>query len=102
YVFTSSAFLPELALAQLGEAGKAIVEGVIFTGYQWDPREAKENVLEFSKKFEAEFHTLPTIYAATGYDAVFILARSIDTINHRLADNVKTAVNNGTFHGLLG
>lgn len=95
YVFTSSSFSPDEAVKELGSEA---VEGIIFTGYQWDPRENKPAVQAFATKFESQFSQPPTIYAATGYDALWILVEAIEGVkNYRIRDEVRAAVNNNVF-----
>jgi branched-chain amino acid transport system substrate-binding protein len=101
YIFTSSAFLPEKVIASTDEA---TVEGVMFTGYEWDPRANDPGVQEFVQKFEALSHaTPPTIYAATGYDAVWILVRAIEEADHLLADEIRgQLLSINDFNGVMG
>lgn len=95
YLFTSSSFSPEDAVAEIGAEA---VEGLIFTGYHWDPKESKPQIEAFTNKFEGQFQQPPTIYAATGYDALWILVEAIDDVkNHRIRDEVRASVNNSVF-----
>ena len=98
YIFTSSSFLPDQAINVLG---KEMVEGVMFTGYAWDPMENRANIQEFSKRFKEQHLAEPTIYAATGYDAMWILVKAIDGINHHIPDNLRASMNNMNFENLL-
>lgn len=89
YIFTSSSFLPERAIQELGAE---TVEGIMFTGYHWDPNETKPNIQEFSQQFESEWHHKPTIYAATGHDAFQIIVNSAESIDHTIADDFRMEV----------
>lgn len=95
YLFTSSSFSPTEAIKELGPEG---VEGLIFTGYQWDARSTKPAVQEFTSKFESQFPQPPTMYAATGYEALWIAVEAIESVqNFRIRDDVRSAVNNNVF-----
>lgn len=98
YIFTSSAFLPDRAVKELGAE---TVEGVMFTGYHWDPNEARPNIQAFSQKFESEWHHKPTIYAATGYDAFQIIVNSAEAVDHGIADDFRLEVGKITHENLL-
>jgi branched-chain amino acid transport system substrate-binding protein len=89
YIFTSSAFLYERAVKELGAE---TVEGVMFTGYHWDPNEARPNIQAFSQKFESEWHHKPTIYAATGYDAFQVIVNSAENVDHTIGDDFRLEV----------
>jgi len=95
YIFTSSSFSTEDAVKELGAEA---VEGVIFTGYHWDPHENKPAIQNFTNQFESQFQQPPTIYAATGYDALWILVEAYESVkNTRIRDDVRAAVNNNVF-----
>lgn len=99
YIFTSSSFLPHEMIKM---TSKEVVEGVMFTSYHWDPTENKPEIQAFSKKFQDNFHTIPTFYAATGYDAMHVLVHAIEPINQRIDDDLRAQLSKEVFHGILG
>ena len=99
YIFTCSAFLPDKVIEVLG---KESVEGIIFTNYKFDLNDNRPEMQAFVSKFEKNYHTSPTIFAATGYDAMWILVKALDGINHNLADDVRAQMSNENFYGILG
>ncbi len=100
YMFTCSAFVWDDVIKSLG---KDAVERIIFTGYHWDPTEAKPKIQAFSEKFFQDYHYQPSYFAATGYDAVHILVNAIDGINHSIADEVQDQMNQLEYkEGILG
>jgi branched-chain amino acid transport system substrate-binding protein len=90
YLFTCSAFVWDDVIKALG---KEAVENIIFTGYEWDPHENKPEIQAFSEKFRTDYHYEPSYFAATGYDALYILVNAIDGINHSIADEVQDQMN---------
>ncbi len=99
YIFTSSSFLPDEMIKM---TSKEVVEGVMFTSYHWDPTENRPEIQDFSRKFQENFHTVPTFYAATGYDAMHVLVRAIEPVNQRIADDLRSQLNKEVFEGILG
>jgi branched-chain amino acid transport system substrate-binding protein len=97
YLFTCSAFVLTDVIEQLGVE---MVEGMMFTSYPWDPNDAK--VSDFSKRFQENYHTVPSIFAATGYDSLYILVNSIDSVNQSISGELTDYMNKTTFEGLLG
>jgi ABC-type branched-subunit amino acid transport system substrate-binding protein len=99
YMFTCSAFVLNDVIKELG---KELVEGIMFTGYPWDPAKNDPNIQAFTKKFTENYHTKPGIFAATGYDALYILVNSIDSVNHLITDEFTDHLNKTAFQGILG
>ena len=99
YIFTCSAFVYEDAVNKLG---KDAMEGIMFSAYHWDPQETKPEVSKFATTFENEFTVKPGIFAATGYDALWILVKAIEEVNHSLPDEIRSQLNNEVFYGVLG
>jgi branched-chain amino acid transport system substrate-binding protein len=101
YLFTCSAFVPVDVIEALG---KESVEGLVFTSYEWDLHDpSKERLQAFSQKFQKDYHTVPGIFAGTGYDAVYILLQAIDSVNHNITDEVRDQMLKATFKdGIVG
>ena len=100
YLFTGSAFAAPKAVEELGSEA---LEGMIVTYYPWDPHDGTNPaVAEFGKKFTASKHVPPSVYAATGYDALKIAVETIDGVNHLVPDTLKEYMNKTNFVGLLG
>jgi branched-chain amino acid transport system substrate-binding protein len=101
YMFTCSAFVPVDVIEALG---KEAVEGLMFTAYNWDPHDpSNERIQAFSQKFQKDYHTMPGIFAGTGYDAVYILLQAIDSVNHNVTDEVRDQMLKATFKdGIVG
>jgi len=101
YMFTCSAFVPVDVIEALG---KEAVEGLIFTSYPWDLHDpSNERLQAFSQKFQKDYHTVPGIFAGTGYDAVYILVQAIDSVNHNITDEVRDQMLKVTFKdGIVG
>lgn len=100
FLFTCSAFVLPDAIEELG---KELVEGMMFTAYPWDPNDpSNTRVQEFTKKFTEEYHTMPGIFAATGYDAVNVLVETFENANQTIPDELKDYMNKTNFDGILG
>ncbi|CAM2008126.1 ABC transporter substrate-binding protein [Acanthopleuribacter pedis] len=99
YIFTSSSLIVDEAVKELGPEG---LEGIIFTGYHWDPMENKPEILEFTEKFKADHHADPTLFAATGYDAFNILVTVFEETDHVIPDDLRARFNKEPFKGILG
>jgi len=90
FLFTCSAFVWDDVIKALG---KEAVERIIFTGYHWDPNDSKPEIQAFTEKFVKDYHYQPSYFAATGYDALYILVNAIDGINHSIPDEVQDQMN---------
>jgi branched-chain amino acid transport system substrate-binding protein len=99
YLFTSSAFIPNLALKELSPE---FLENVMFTTYEWGVGAAEANRATFEKEFLETFKFQPNLFAAAGYDSLKILVTALNGVNTSLPDEVKGALNKITYHGLLG
>ncbi|CAM2066616.1 Amino acid ABC transporter substrate-binding protein [Sulfidibacter corallicola] len=99
YIFTSSSLILDEAVKELG---KEALEGIMFTGYHWDPHENIPQVIEFTKSFKENFHTDPTLFAATGYDAMKFLVTAIEDVNQQLPDDLRSQITKNAFTGILG
>ncbi len=99
YLFTSSSFLPEIAITELG---KEIVEGVMYTAYPWDPKESRPEIQKFATVFEEKFKAQPDIYALNGYEALHILVEAFEISQHLLPDEVRGELNKLVYKGLMG
>lgn len=99
YIFTSSSLIVDEAVKELGPEA---LEGIMFTGYHWDPNENKPEILEFTKQFKENHHTDPTLFAATGYDALNILVKVFEDTDHALPDDLRARFNKEPFKGIMG
>ena len=103
YIFCSSSFLPNQMLQALSPD---LLQKVMFSQYDWDPKGEDIKVTEFAKKFEAKFGGIqPNIFAACGYDSLMVLSEALNDVNTDLPDLVKTALNKIHYpkeKGLLG
>lgn len=99
YLFTCSALVINDLVEQLGVE---LVEGLMFTAYDWDPTSTDPKIQEFTKEFQENYHTTPGVFAATGYDALFILVNSIDGVNHGIKDELTDFINKNSHPGILG
>jgi len=110
FVFSSSAFVPTRVVNALDAETLALgpkgLEGVMFSSYHFEPQEGTAQHQEFARKFEENYHVKPDIYAANGYDAMIVLATTIDKADHWLQNAVRDELNKLNFdaeltHGLI-
>ncbi|MDJ0836787.1 MAG: ABC transporter substrate-binding protein [Acidobacteriota bacterium] len=90
YIFTCSAFVHSDVMEELG---KEMIEGIMFTAYEWDPNSSKPEIKAFSDKFQSKYHVAPSIFAATGYDSVMIMAQAVNFADHWIVDEVQDQFN---------
>lgn len=57
--------------------GGAGAEGFIHASWPFDPEEGSAMMKEFGTAYKAKYGTLPSVYAATSYDSIMVLAKSI-------------------------
>ena len=62
-------------------AGNA-ANGVIYTATGYDPESNDVKVKEFEKKYQAKFHKEGDVFAATAYDAVYIMKLAIEKVGY--------------------
>lgn len=93
YIFTHSSFLAEDVVKELGPE---MVEGVMFSAYEWNPQE-NPRIQDFANKFTASYHANPTMYAATGYDAMWILAMAAEGVNHQMSEEFRAKISQTSF-----
>jgi branched-chain amino acid transport system substrate-binding protein len=74
----------------LTTAGGA-AEGLRFAIPQFDPESSDPRIREFSAKFKAQFGHLPEMFAANGYDAVYIIKHAIEEGGYR-AEGIRDAL----------
>ncbi|GAH57262.1 unnamed protein product, partial [marine sediment metagenome] len=56
--------------------------GVIITTVAYNPKSAQENIQKFINNYKTEYGIAPNSYAAHGYDALMILAKSIMEVGY--------------------
>jgi branched-chain amino acid transport system substrate-binding protein len=71
-------------------AGDA-AEGVIYTATGYDPNSSDPRVQEFEKKYRARFHKDGDVFAATAYDAIYIIRKAIE-IGGYSAEGIKNVL----------
>lgn len=71
----------------LQTAGSA-AEGSLATSVGWDPNDTSTSVQNFITNFTKKFNAAPTVYSATSYDAVQLIANGIKA-NGYSADGIK-------------
>ncbi len=80
-----------------GDAGN----GVIYTVQKFDPN-ASERSKAFTKKYREKYGEEPDLFAALGYDAIYILADVIEERGYN-AEAIKNGLYNlSNFHGVTG
>jgi branched-chain amino acid transport system substrate-binding protein len=100
FMFTCSAFIPSDVIEELG---KEMVEGIMFTAYEWDTSSSDPEIRAFVDKFQAQYHVAPGYFAATAYDAAYILTQAINRANHVIPEEVQDQMNKITYKSpLLG
>lgn len=98
-LFASSSLLLDKAVRALGPEP---LQDVIFANYPWDVNSDDTTVQTFVSDFESKYHTTPTIYAATGYDAMMVLAKAINATKHVLGSEIRAELNKTNHDGVLG
>ncbi len=58
-------------------------EGAIFTQPPFDPQSDNSITKEFVTRYQKKVGKLPELYAANGYDAVFLFKNAVDYINKK-------------------
>lgn len=77
-------------------------EGIIFTTFFLDEDSKEERTRAFFKNYENKFNVKPDGYAATSYDAVYLIAEAIKN-NGNTSESIKKGLYKITeFPGLLG
>jgi branched-chain amino acid transport system substrate-binding protein len=71
-------------------AGDA-ADGVIYTATGYDPHSSDPKVRDFERKYKSRFNKNGDVFAATAYDAVYILKRAIEEGGYN-ADGIKHAL----------
>lgn len=69
---------------------KGLAAGVV-SGSMWDASLDIPESKEFVKAFQAKYKRVPSLYAATGYDAASILNVAIGKVGDKVSDNVAFA-----------
>jgi branched-chain amino acid transport system substrate-binding protein len=71
-------------------AGDA-AEGVVYTATGYNPHNTDPKVQEFEKKYKSRFNKDGDVFAATAYDAVYILKKAIEEGGYN-AEGIKNAL----------
>jgi branched-chain amino acid transport system substrate-binding protein len=81
-------------------AGDA-TEGLVFSTTFYDPEHGDERLKEFDEKFVARYGRPSDLFAANGYDAVYIIKSAIEKSRYD-GEQIKNALYNLKFRGLMG
>lgn len=84
FLADAALYSPELLKA----AGNA-AEGLILTNPEWSPQSEKPQVKAFVAAFRKAYGQDPDVYAAAGYDLIFVLAQAMGDGNGVTADSVR-------------
>lgn len=71
-------------------AGKA-AEGVFFVIPMFDPNTSEPNVQKFTIEYKTKYGRIPDMFAADGYDAVYIVRRAIEDSKYN-GEGIKNAL----------
>ncbi|MBW1938039.1 MAG: ABC transporter substrate-binding protein [Deltaproteobacteria bacterium] len=95
-ILTNNMESPEL----LKNAGNA-AEGIYFAIPKYDPHSKGERIREFNSRYTAKFSYDSDMFAANGYDAVYIVAKAI-RIGGYSGEGIKNALHTEMFEAVNG
>jgi branched-chain amino acid transport system substrate-binding protein len=79
--------------SKLIEIAKNAAEGLIFPTETYDPNSALERIKQFEKKYFSIFNRHSDLFAANGYDAVYIISQVIEKSGYK-GEDIKNALYN--------
>jgi branched-chain amino acid transport system substrate-binding protein len=88
--------------SKLIEIAKNSAEGLMFSTETYDPNSALDRIKQFETKYFAKFNRHSDLFAANGYDAVYIIKQAIEMSDYN-GENIKNALYQlKDFHGVGG
>lgn len=84
FIADAALYSPEL----LNAAGNA-ADGLILTNPDWSPQSEKPQIKTFVEAFRKTYNQDPDVYAAAGYDLLFVLAQAVGDGKEVTADKVR-------------
>jgi branched-chain amino acid transport system substrate-binding protein len=88
--------------SKLIEIAKNSAEGLIFPTETYDPNSALERIKQFEKKYFFKFNRRSDLFAANGYDAVYIVSQAIEKSGYKGEDIKNVLYNLKNFPGVGG
>jgi len=77
--------------SKLIEIAKNSAEGLIFPTETYDPNSTLDRIKQFEKKYFLKFNRHSDLFAANGYDAVYIIKKSIEMSEYN-GEDIKNAL----------
>jgi branched-chain amino acid transport system substrate-binding protein len=94
FLADAALYSPELLKA----AGNA-ADGLILTNPDWSPQSEKPQIKAFVEAFRKAYNQDPDVYAAAGYDLVFVLTEAIRAGKGATADSVQQSLHQMKAYG---
>ena len=88
---------------EIANADPSITKNLFVVNLSWNPASEDGKISAFSDKYQNRFNEQPDIYAAAGYDLIYVLSDVINSVDNITSENVKNAlyeINN--YNGLTG
>ncbi len=98
FLADAALYSPELLKA----AGNA-ADGLILTNPDWSPQSEKPQIKSFVEAFRKAYKQDPDVYAAAGYDLVFVLAEALREAKDISADSIRQGLHQmKPYNGVTG